>query len=95
MGINPKCPRCGSDKVQLTAEKSKHGCLKLFFFGIFYFIWLLIKWSIGLVLLVIYDWWMWIIHSLLGKGHVWQCRKWISNRRRMYYCHSCGHNFIA
>lgn len=36
MAINVKCPKCGSTKVQLSNESSKHGCLYmvLLVFGI-------------------------------------------------------------
>ena len=40
-----------------------------------------------------------IVHPLdnaaCGKGHVWQSQRWFSNRRRIFYCHDCGHNFRA
>ena len=35
-----KCPKCGSTKVQLSNESSKHGCLYMVLFGIWYFMWL-------------------------------------------------------
>ena len=43
------CPRCGSPNtnVQMMAKthyKEGHGCLFTFLFGIFYWIWLIIKW---------------------------------------------------
>ena len=36
-----------------------------------------------------------IIKTIMRKGHVWQCKRWFSNRRKIYYCHNCGHNFRA
>ena len=39
MSVNRKCPKCGSEKVQLSSTKSKHGCLFLLLFGIFYVFW--------------------------------------------------------
>ncbi len=51
MSINPKCPKCGSCKVQLSNSESKHGCLWLFLFGIWYVLWVIIKWCIGLALI--------------------------------------------
>ena len=53
------------------------------------------KWIIGLLFFVLYDWWMAIIKGILGKGHVWQCRKWFAGTKRVYYCHDCGYNFKA
>ena len=95
MAVNVKCPKCGDTRVQLSNEMSKHGCLWTFLFGIFYLFWIVIKWCIGLSIFAFYDWWMAIVHKSTGKGHVWQAKRWFSNRRRIYYCHNCGHNFRA
>ena len=43
MAVNVKCPKCGSTKVQLSNEMSKHGCLWTVLFGIYYFMWIMIK----------------------------------------------------
>lgn len=93
MALDTKCPKCGSDRVQMSAESENHGCLKLIFFGVFYILWLLIKCVIGLLVLVLYDWWMAIVHNCNGKGHVWLSRRWFTGKRRFYYCHDCSHNF--
>lgn len=95
MAINVKCPKCGSKNVQLSSEESKHGCLFTILFGVFYIFWVIIKWMIGLCILIFYDWWMAIVHAILKKGHVWQSKRWFSNRRKIYYCHDCGYNFRA
>lgn len=95
MGVNTKCPKCGGQKVQLSSESSKHGCLFTVLFGIWYFFWLLIRWMIGLTILVAFDWWMAIIKAAQKKGYVWQSKRWFSNRRKVYFCHDCGHNFRA
>ena len=95
MALNRKCPKCGSHRVQLSNESSKHGCLFLILFGIYYFFWMLFRYMIGFLIFILYDWWMAIIHAIAGKGHVWQSKRWFSNRRRLYYCHDCGHNFRA
>ena len=95
MALNVKCPKCGGTKVQLSNEMSKHGCLYFVLFGIWYFMWIVCKWIIGLVIFALYDWWMAIVHAVMGKGHVWQAKRWFSNRRKIYYCHDCGHNFRA
>ena len=93
MAINVKCPKCGSEQVQLSNEMSKHGCLYFVLFGWLYLIWLVIRWVIALVLLVCYDWWMAIVKASAKKGHVWLSKRWFVNRRRVFYCHACGHNF--
>lgn len=95
MAINRKCPRCGSEHVQLTNERSKHGCFWFILFGVCHVVWTMCKWLIGLILFFVYDWWMAIIKACMGKGHVWQCRKWFSDTKRIFYCHDCGYNFKA
>ena len=95
MSADRKCPKCGSEKVQLSNVKSKHGCLWLILFGVFYVFWVLIKWMIGIALLCCYDWWMAIIKAACKKGYVWQSKKWFSGSKKVYYCHDCNHNFTA
>ncbi len=95
MSLNRKCPRCGSDFVQLTNERSRHGCFFTLLFGVYYIIVVLFRWIIGLMLLICLDWWMAIIKTAAGKGYVWQCRKWFGSTKRVYYCHTCGYNFRA
>ena len=95
MAINIRCPQYGSSRVQLSNESSKHGCLFTVLFGVYFIFWLLIRWCIGILLLIFYDWWMAILYKVQKKGYVWQSKRWFSNRRRIYYCHDCGHNFRA
>lgn len=95
MALDKKCPKCGSTKVQLSNEESKNGCLWFVLFGWVFLAWVFIKWCIGFIIFLLYDWWMAIIHSVQKKGHVWQCKKWFSGRRKIYFCHDCGHNFRA
>ena len=91
--VNQRCPRCGSPYVQLVQESSKHGCLWLLFFGIYYAVWMLIRWMIGFLIFIYYDWWVAILKACMGKSHVWQSKRWFSNRRRVFYCHSCGYQY--
>ena len=93
MAVNRKCPKCGSERVQLTNEGNKHGCLYTILFGFIYIFWLFVKWTIGFMILICYDWWMAIIKNSQGKGFIWQSKRWFSNRRQVYYCHDCGYNF--
>lgn len=93
MSINRRCPRCGGDHVQLSDERSKHGCLWFLIFGVYYLVWVAIKWAIGLMLFFMLDWWLAILMALLGKPYIWKCRSWFSGVRRYYYCHNCGNNF--
>ena len=95
MGINRKCSRCGSTHVQLSDERSKHGCLWLILFGFFYLAWIIIKWIIGLMVFLLIDWWMAILRDLQGKGYQWKCRGFFSGTKQIYYCHDCGFNFRA
>lgn len=75
MGINLKCPKCGSTQVQLSSESSKHGCLWFLLFGIWFIFWVIIKWMIGTMIFICYDWWMYIIQKSRGKGYVWQSKQ--------------------
>lgn len=77
----------------LTNERSKHGCLFTILFGIYYIALVLIKWCIGLMLLLVWDWWTALFDAIRRKGHVWQCRKWFAGTKRYYYCTECGYNF--
>ena len=93
--INVKCPKCGSTKVQLSNENSRHGCLFTILFSVWYLIIVLCRWIIGALLFFVWDWYMALIHKARNKGHIWQCRKWFSGKKRIYYCHDCGYNFRA
>ena len=95
MSINKKCPKCGSSRVQLTDQTKRHGCLWLFLFGVYYVAWTFIKWIIGLLVLLLYDWWVAIIQACFGKQHIWRCRYWFTGVTRTFYCHDCGYNFRA
>ncbi len=81
--------------MQLTTDTGKHGCLYLFLFGWVYLAWLLLKWTLALLVLVYYDWWMALVKMLIGKRHIWVSLCMFSFRRKTYYCHSCGYNFRA
>ncbi len=93
MGINFKCPECGSSHVQQFSSESDQHVLYLILFGLPYFVWLIIRWGIGFCVLLCWDSWMAIVHMMRGKSHVWQSKKCFFNRRRIYFCHDCGHNF--
>lgn len=95
MSINIKCPKCGSTHVQLSVEKDKHGCLWTVLFGIYYVVWLMMKWMIGALVFMFFDWWMAIIKKAQGKGYTWRSKGWFSAKKRVYYCHDCGYNFRA
>ena len=93
MALNVKCPKCGSNRVQMSNERSKHGCLWLLLLGWFYVMIVLFKWIIGLMVLMCIDWWMAIIKACQKKGYIWKCSRWFSGTKKVYYCHDCGHNF--
>lgn len=88
-----KCPKCGSSKTQLTRAKSKHSILWLILFGIWWIMWLMVKWMIGCTIFLFYDWWMMIIKKSSGKGYVPASKGWFTFSKREYYCHDCGNNF--
>lgn len=95
MGLDIKCPKCGSTRVQLSEERGKHGCLYFILFGSLYIIYLIFKWTVAFCILILFDWWIAIIKAIMGKGYVWKSLSLFSSRRKLYYCHSCGHNFRA
>ena len=93
MALNQKCPRCGSTHVQLSNVESKHGCLWFILFGWLYVMWVFMKWIIGFMIIILFDWWMAIIKKSQGKGYVWKGKRWFSGRKKIYYCHDCSYNF--
>lgn len=88
-----QCPRCGGTRVQLSMERSKHGCFWFIVFGIWFIVWRIVKYCIGFAVLICFDWYMALIAKLLHKGYVWRCKSWFSGRKQLYYCHTCGYNF--
>lgn len=95
MAMNVKCPNCGSTRVQLSNERSKHGLLWFVLFGVFYIMWIIFKWFIGLCVLIFFDSWMFFLKKAQGKGYVFKSKGWFSGNKRIYYCHDCGTNFKA
>lgn len=95
MGLNVKCPKCGSTHIQLSNERSKHGLIWLILFGLFYLIWIMFKWIMGLMVLICIDWWMAILKSRQGKGYVWLSKGFFTGTKKIYYCHDCHYNFRA
>ena len=95
MSINKICPRCGSNKVELTHINKGYGCLFGIIFGFFYLILIvLIKWMIGLTILLVWDWWFAIVMKSSNKPYTWISKRFFF-RRNTYYCHECGNNFKA
>ncbi|MCH4167719.1 MAG: hypothetical protein LKF42_00570 [Streptococcaceae bacterium] len=93
--VNKTCPKCGGHRVQMSNERSKHGCLFFLLFSLYYIGWIFVKWGIAAFIFICYDWWMAIIKAIQKKGYIWQSKKWISGVKRTYYCHDCGYNFKA
>lgn len=95
MSLNIKCPRCGSNRAMLTHESKRHGCFRLILFGIWYAVRTVIRWIIGLLILVLFDWWIAILKAVMGKGYAWRSKRWFSPWRRLFYCPDCGYHFRA
>jgi hypothetical protein len=93
MSLNPKCPHCGGTRAVLTSEHKRHGCLWLILFRIYYVIWTILRWIAGLLVLILFDWWMAILKAIAGKGYVFKSKRFFSPWRRYYYCPDCGTNF--
>ena len=84
MGRHKRCTRCGStlfpDNID---EEILYGIL----YGIFYIVILLVKWTIGLIVLVFYDWWMAICYSAYAlvtrdqRRYRWKCRNWFLHNK--------------
>lgn len=87
-----KCPKCGSEKCQLTAKAKHHGVLWFLLFGIIWMIYAFCKWCVGIVIAMVFDWWMAIIKAIMKKPYYWHCKKWFV-KRNSYYCQECGFNF--
>lgn len=88
-----KCPKCGSSKTQMTQKKSKHGLLWAILFGIFWLMWVMMKWVVGVMIFICYDWWMAIIKKKDGKGYHYVSAEWFKTSKTYYYCNDCGNNF--
>ncbi len=59
----------------------------------YYILLVLVKWTIGICILICYDWWMAIIKAIAKKEYVWKCKRWFSGKKKTFYCHDCGYNF--
>lgn len=92
MSLNVKCPKCGSDEVQITSVGHSRGLLWFIIFGWFYLVLLPLKWMIGLAVLVCIDSWMYFLKKAQGVGYIWKCKRWFF-KLKTYYCHSCHNNF--
>lgn len=88
-----RCPKCGSERVRLSDEKSEHGWLWMLVFGWAYLLLTLIKWVIGVLIFLYYDWWMALVKACMKKRHTWKCRQWFSGKKRVFCCSDCGYKF--
>ncbi len=93
MRLNVRCPRCGSRRVQCSNERSKNGCFWFFLIGFPYVLFVLLKWMVGLFLLVCFDWWIAILRRSIGRGYVFRSLRLFSGTKRIFFCHDCGYNF--
>ncbi len=95
MSLNSRCPRCGSENTQLSAETRTRGCLWLIAFGWYYVAFVALKWFVGVMLFLFIDWWLAIIFACIRRPYRWTCRRFFTGRRRYYFCHNCGHNYMV
>ena len=89
-----KCPKCGGTKCQLTNQGKHHGVFYFILFGIWWLLYAMFKWMIGLMILVYFDWWYAIIKKVKKEAYYWHCKKWFM-KRSTDYCPDCGYNFKA
>ena len=79
MAKRKKCSHCGSAKIPFEIDEE---ILYSLLTGIIYLLIVLIKWVIGLVILVLYDWWRAVYHFILrgithsSSRYKWKCRSW-------------------
>ncbi len=93
MLLNSNCPRCGSKHTELVQEKYREYPVWLAPFRVSVFAWIVTRWIMGIFAFVLYDWWVALIRSLMGKGHIWLSKKCFTIHERTFYCRNCGHNF--
>lgn len=93
MALNAKCPKCGSEHVQLSNMSSKHGLIWFLLFGIFWVMWVMVKWCIGATIFICWDWWRAMQQNKEGKGYMPVSRRWFAGSKKLYYCHECHNNF--
>ncbi len=91
-----KCPYCGStDVVVVKDDRPHHGFFWWILWGYLYLIWVVIKWSIGILVFVFWDSWMFFVHLLLGRRHSWKCAYWFFGKKRVFVCGHCGRTFAS
>ena len=79
MAKRKKCSRCGSAKTPYEIDEE---ILYSLLIGIFWLLIVLIKWVIGLVIFVLYDWWRVVYHVIScrithsSSRYKWKCRSW-------------------
>ena len=93
MSLNPKCPKCGSNKVILTNENSKHSFLWFILLGWLWVMWWFVKAMAALIVLVYFDWWYAMIKKNQNKGYVWLSKRIIQNKSKTFHCNKCNNNF--
>ena len=91
----PICPNCRGTNILVSYEKEEEEKNYLFalFFGLFFLVWLAIRYTIGLVTLIFYDSWSSVIQKRKGKSHLFISRRWFRGSKKSYYCQDCKTHF--
>lgn len=88
------CPKCNSTNCTLETKGMHFGILFFILFSIFWLLYAICKWTIGLFILICFDWWIAIIMKRKNKTYYWHCKKWFI-KRNGYYCNDCNYHFKA
>ena len=89
----PLCPNCRADKILVSYEKESEPNYYAVFFALFYLLWLAVRLSIGLLVLIFYDPWRAIWQKRRGKYHVFVSKRWFRGSKKSYYCENCKTHF--
>ena len=89
----PRCPNCRSENVLISYEKEEETNFLVIFLGILYLFVLLARWTVGIILFLIYDSWRAIIENSRGRIHLYKSKKWFRGSKKSYYCQGCKTHF--
>ena len=103
-----RCNNCGSENMTATIQsttsyKQGHGCLWTILFGLFYWTWLIIKWTFKYLIVFLWyicvEWWRAIIVAISSKPYsrpqfiinlLRRRGKAYTDHQTMFICNNCG-----
>jgi DNA-directed RNA polymerase subunit RPC12/RpoP len=108
-----RCKNCGSKNVTTqvineTSYRRGHGCLFTILFGIFYWAWLVVKWTLKLMIAILYlllAAWIMVIaaaasnrqfkHPRWFKKMMQRKGKVYNEQTMVFVCNNCGYRWDA